>query len=432
MYFATYKGTSIEYLIVILLVCLSGNQAFTAEDRSDQVVIGMFIVLAILLLMRKRSVLTVTCVTAGFLFLTILLVQSVSFSFLPFVTIAGFMIRLFIGYGAVSLVENFPRVYINVLFYTCIVSLFFYVPEQLFNAVGYDFKLLFKPVREWVRAGSDFNILVYNFENRRELHRNAGFFWEPGAFAGYILLGLTFLGLQRDSYTAGFYWSRLVMMTITLLTTLSTMGFLVLPVVLALHYRPVGETAVARLGWFATVILFLPFLGLGAVKIWNLEMMERKITASYEETVTRSGTWDNSRLGNMVFDWAYIKRRPILGWGLHDKTRLALHANVYVSRGKGNGLSGFIRSFGFLGMGIFVFFAGRGLYKLSGNNLLRSSLAMLAVLLSLNGEQFLNYPLYIGLMFLQKLPEKKREGPERKNDPMDLSHSGAPTNRAGL
>jgi len=421
MYFATYKGTGIEYLIVILLLFFSGSVPFTGGLYADELLIGMFVFLTALLLMRKRPILTVTGVTVGFLFLTILLVQSVSFAFLPLRTIAGFMIRLFIGYAAVSLVENFPRVYINVLFYTCILSLFFYVSDNLFAAVGYDFPSLFAPIQEQVGelfvVCCEFDILMYNFQDPSEAVRNAAFFWEPGAFAGYILLALILLGLKRTGYEKQFYWTRFIVLVVTLLTTLSTMGFIVLPFVLALHYRPMGGTAAAKLGWFSVIVLLLPLLGTGALKVWEAEFLERKVVKQYEITIDRGRGWQTTRFGTLLFDWKYIKRRPTLGWGLHEKTRFVLNpGDSRFSSGQGNGLSDFIHKFGFLGMAIFVLFTWKGLFVLSGNSFFRSSLGMLAIALSLNGEVFLAFPLFMGLMFLEKAPGAKREGVDIKSE----------------
>ena len=80
-----------------------------------------------------------------------LAVQSISFNFFPLRRIAGFIIRLFIAFATVRLVKDFPRIYINVMYGICIISLCFYVPEQLFHAVGRDFASLFMPLANPVR-----------------------------------------------------------------------------------------------------------------------------------------------------------------------------------------------------------------------------------------------------------------------------------------
>jgi hypothetical protein len=419
MIFKTDIHPWIQYLIVTLLVCLSGNQPFTGggmgNARAQQFLIAFFIFLLVLYLTRKKPPLALSDVSVIFLFLMILAVQALFFNFLPLVTIAGFILRLFVGFTSVRLVNNFPRIYINVMYVICIVSLCFYIPEYLFYMVGRDFASLFTPavylVRKVFLFCCDAHILVYNFEDPGEVHTNAGIFWESGAFAGYILLALIFLGLKKDSYEKRFYMTRLYVILITLLTTLSTMGYLVCSVVLMIHYRPGGRTVAANLGWLFIIIMASPLLVYGAIRIWNLDFMGQKINHQYETAVSQSGNnWQITRFGSLLWDWKYIKRRPIFGWGLHPKTRYALDPkDTFMSEGQGNGLSGFVHGFGFLGLGVFVAAAWKGLHILSGNNFFRSFLASAAILLMLNGESFLSFPLFLGLMFLGKSRWKSPE-----------------------
>jgi hypothetical protein len=352
----------------------------------------------------------------------ILAAQALSFNFFPLVTIAGFIISLFIGFASVRLVNNFPHIYISVMYLICIVSLCFYVPEQIFQAVGHDFASFFTPAVYLIREvfslpctvhNCDAHIIVYNFEDPREVHTNAGFFWESGAFAGYILLALIFLGLKKDSYAKQFYMTRFLVMMVTLFTTLSTMGFVVCPVVLILHYRPIGKTVIENLGLLSIAVLASPLLIYGTIRTWNLDMMGPKIIHQYELAASRADAprLTRGRLGGFLFDWKYIKRRPIFGWGLHPRTLFALDfQELSVSSQKiGNGLSGFVHRFGLLGFGVFIVAAWKGLHILSGNNFFRSFLAVAAIPLMLIGQHYLNGPLFLGLMFLGKSRCKSTE-----------------------
>jgi hypothetical protein len=416
MIFKTDIHPWIQYLIVIILICFSGDQPFTGGARSEELLIAFFIFLLVLYFTRKKSPLAFSDLSVIFLFLMILAVQALSFSFFPLVTIAGFIMRLFIGFAAVRLVDNFPRIYINVMYVICIVSLCFYIPEQLFHAVGRDFASLFMPIVNLVGKvflflnAEDAHILIYNFERPKEVHRNAGIFWEPGAFAGYILLALIFLGLKKDSYEKRFYMSRFYMMLITLLTTLSTMGYLVCSVVLMIHYRLGSRTVAANLGWLFIIVMTFPLLVYGAIRIWNLDFMGQKINHQYQQAAPRAEYSQMNRIGSLLLDLEYIKRRPFFGWGINPKTHFALDPrDMFITKGRGNGFTGFIHAFGLLGFWGFIAAAWKGLYILSGNNFFRSFLAVAAILLMLNGEAYLNFPLFLGLMFLQKSRWKSAE-----------------------
>src|SRR5919109_804412 len=254
MFFKTDIHPWTQYLIVILLV-LFGNEILLG-GRAEALLIVYFIFLAPLYFLHRNSSLALSDLLVFFSFLMILAVQSISFNFFPLKTIAGFIIRLFVAFAAVRLVKDFPRIYINVICGICIISLCFYVSEQLFHAIGRDFASLFMPLVKLVRdfflldtyGGGDptrsATIFIYNFENTynpHNIYRNAGLFWEPGAFAGYISLALIFLGLEREKYERRLYISRFLVLTITLLTTVSTMGYLVMPIVLSIHYRRVTK-----------------------------------------------------------------------------------------------------------------------------------------------------------------------------------------------
>jgi hypothetical protein len=422
MFFKTDIHPWTQYLIVILLV-LFGNEILLG-DRTEALLVVYFIFLAPLYFLHRNSPLALSDLLVFFSFLMILAVQSISFNFFPLKTIAGFIIRLFIAFATVRLVKDFPRIYINVMYGICIISLCFYVPEQLFHAVGRDFASLFTPLANLVRdfflldtgnrSAYSITIFIYNFENPynpHNIYRNAGLFWEPGAFAGYISLALIFLGLEREKYDRRFYISRFLVLTITLLTTRSTMGYLIMPIVLSTHYRRVTRNVVGSLGRIAVGMLMLPLFMALLSNVWNLEFIGRKIIHQYEGAITqRDPLWEFTRFGSMIVHWKYIKRRPIFGWGIHPKTKFALDPrDERRTKGAGNGFSGFIHRFGILGMITFALFAWRGFYELSRESLLRSVAAILAILMSLIGEEFLLFALYPGLMFITKSPETKRE-----------------------
>src|SRR5919108_2295353 len=150
MFFRADIHPWVQYLMVILLVLL-GNQILLGDRATEALLIVYFIFLAPLYFLRRNSSVAPSDLLVFFSFLIILAVQSISFNFFPLKTIAGFIIRLFVAFAAVRLVKDFPRIYINVIYGICIISLCFYVTEQLFHAVGRDFASLFMPLANLVR-----------------------------------------------------------------------------------------------------------------------------------------------------------------------------------------------------------------------------------------------------------------------------------------
>jgi hypothetical protein len=419
MFVSTYSGTKVEYAIVLIVLLLSGNNVLMYSTHKEALIIlGFLILLGCYLLLRKPPI-GLADITVFAIFLSIMGIQGLLFSFFPLATVAGVCLRLGIGFLAVRIVADFPRVYVNVLLATCLVSLVFYFPEQAFSAAGKDYSRLFDPFISYLTdlsgACCDRHIAIYNFEDQREVHSNAGFFWESAAFAGYLLLAIAFLGLTKEAYSPRKYLTRLTILLATLVTTFSTTGLLAAPFALATHYRRSDKAASIplQLGFLALAIAMLPIFAFGLMKAWNLEFMGDKIEEQYEraESGLESERWQKNRIGNLLYDWQYIQERPVLGWGIHEKTLFAKRPqDVTVATGLGNGLSGFTKKFGFVGLVTFSVFLGWGFYRISSGRLLISAAAVATMLLSLNGEQFLNFPLFLGLMFLDKKPKKADEG----------------------
>ena len=397
------KRVWVEYLVVTLLVCISGNYSFNfcGHPRTVLLIVASFF--GALLLIYRTPFLTGRFCFAFVSFAGILAAQSIVFSFFPIVTIAGFFVRMFIGLAAFHLVRNSPRVYVNVLCGIVILSLCFYIPEQVCRAFGVDLQSFFHLLTTSGQAKGDLHLIIHNFHYDSVPYRNAAFFWEPGAFAGYVLLALIFLGLEKEQFTARSYWTRICLLFVGLLTTFSTAGYLLLPFALLLHFRWDDSTKVTAIRSFmlfyvfalsAEFITYRSVVGSGAMK--------EKITTQYTEALHEDGGQYQDRFDNLAADLEYIRKPPILGWGLNKETRYMLHRGRDYGSGHGEGLTDFIVKFGFVGLGVFSVCLFVGFMQLSRKNIVTSTLAALLILLILNGECFLSFPLFLGLMFIEK------------------------------
>jgi hypothetical protein len=295
-------------------------------------------------------------------------------------------------------VRDFPLTYVRVMAWTAIISLFFYIPEQLGYLAGVDVKLFFAPIERLVAVPVDYNILIYNFDIPQEIHRNSAFFWEPGAFAGYLLLALMLLGLRKDALAPPVYRRFFWLLTAALLTTFSTLGYLLLPIALLLHLSAFAGRAPGPLR-VAYRLALLPLLAILLYQGWQLDFVQQKVAHQFTQAAQRSDNWQQNRFGTMLYDWQYIQRKPLVGWGLHERTRLALHHGQEMT-GLGNGLSGALVRFGTIGFGLWLFATALALKRQASGRIWPAAAATATVVLLLNGETFLNFPLYWGLMFL--------------------------------
>ena len=399
--------------LVLLLLCFSGNPAVFYQETADLLYVGFVLFLtAILLYRRQRVVIPRFAILTG-LFAVILLIQCVSFSFFPVITIAGFFVRLFIGYAVIRIVRDFPYVYVRAMVLLAIISLLFHVPYILMAAAGTSTEGLIthlSTVLHTIDIGPRRPLFLHTFMGDFS-YRNAGIFWEPGAFAGYLALAFIFLYLVKDKLSKILYARYMIILSIALLSTLSTTGYIVYPFILLLHYIGMAKTKESSVKRIAiTIYLVLPLMAGGSFVAYNkLPFLREKVEYQLNKLDRRQGRWQNERIGSIVFDWEYIRQRPLTGWGLHFNTRYSLHPHFDYEElsAMGNGMSDFTAKFGVIGMLIWLFCVFQVIMHLTKRDLPVTLLCILIICLVLQGECFLGYPLFLGLMFLpasQPLP----------------------------
>lgn len=412
------NDTWLKYAIMTLLICLSGNQAFVLYKYSREALVIALAFLSLLLYRQKSFRFSGRfCLVLGG-FTLIFISHIIIFSYFPAITIAGLFVRIFIAYAICCLIKDFSYFYINVMFWVSMISLCFFIPERLLSILEIDVRPFFEPLASLFSPEKEFHILIYNFDVP---NRNAGPFWEPGAFAGYLLLALIFLGLERNRYPARYFWLRFFVILTGLLTTFSTTGYLVLPFVLFLYLRLDKRLKFISLRNFA--IFYCSILALEVI-VFNVNKIQiervfgkyqsedysaktdgdfilKKLVSQTKSLKQGPGRYRN-RFDDISSDLIYIENSPLFGWGIHKKTRYLFHPGTEYESGHGEGLTDFIAKFGLIGLGIFLICVMTSFMSLTNQHLLLSSGATLIVMGILNGECFLGSPLFMSLMFLNK------------------------------
>jgi hypothetical protein len=390
-----------NYWIVLITVLVSGNPAVFFGVQKI-VLVSVALLFGFLMVNRRMPILTYRFLFVTWAFSLIFLCQSFLSGSFFWTAMLGFLVALFTGYAAVRLAaKKFAFNYINVMFHLSLLSLAFYFPAQIFHAIGLDFKSFF----EFMRADLPgyFHIYVHNFRvnpseyaNIDEEWRNAGVFWEPGALSGYLLVAMILLSFTNNQFSGKEYRKRLIVLFLCLLTTFSTAGYILLPLVILFFYTDKIQ-AYKKYGVFACVVIAIPL-------VMQLPFMGEKISNEIDSARMQDKNYGMSRLGGLVFDWSYIQEKPILGWGANQQARVISDPNIKdVIAAQGNGLTGFIIRFGLAGLAVILFFFWRGLNALTGN-ILKSAQVILVLMLILFDEQFLNYPIFLSIMFL--MPQK--------------------------
>lgn len=388
--------------LVLLALVYSGNPAVERVLPREPQLVLLALLFGCLLLRRTRRICSSKFVVVASMFAAILLVQCLEFSFWPTVTIAGYFVRLFIGYAVIRLTPEFSRVFVRAMVGLAWLSFAFYVPYMLLSAAGLRLDGVITHVAEMLGTATVAQrpLFLYTFLGDFS-PRNSGMFWEPGAFQGYLILALVFLAFIKHDTPRKQYIYYLAVLCAAVLSTFSTTGYIALGLIPLLHYE--WRTQDPRQMVFRILVgvyLVLPcMVGGGLYAYKTLPFLSDKVHEQYLMVEMRRPKWETQRYGSLVFDWKYISTRPLFGWGINWHTRYALDPeSIDVRMGHGNGMSDFTASFGFLGMCIWSLATFLGIQRFVGAY--QCCLVMLILFLLLQGERFLGHPMFLGLMFL--------------------------------
>ncbi|MFW8602415.1 O-antigen ligase family protein [Desulfobacterota bacterium M19] len=395
----------VDYLLVFLLIIFSGNPALTGQPQFDAIIVLFAFFLLAYSIRRNKFVITPTFTKIVIIFSVILVVQTINFLFFPVRTILGFYVRLYIAFAVFSSVKNFSYVFVKIMVVLSVIAL---ILHYLRITIGVDLPSLFQPLADIIdvsivrRQATFFHTF---FLDPKDKLRNAGMFWEPGAFAGYLILAIVLLSLIKNEIVKKEHVISLSILSAALLSTKSTMGYMCFPFALLLHLDFNREKVRSVISGKILLLSFIiiPFIVVISFYAYNnVKFIGEKFERKIAQTTSQKGNWQITRVGTFLFDLNYIKQRPLTGWGANPKTRFSLNPEMIGKHlGMGNGMSDFAVKYGLIGLFTFIFFIWKNFQYYYGNKYL-SFLAVFTVILTLQGEAFLGYPLYIGLMFLNE------------------------------
>jgi hypothetical protein len=396
------QRTATGWMIALLL--LSGDPVvYAIAGGADTLLPVVAVVFGCVAMARRVKIFTPRVLWVMAALVAIQLVQCYDFKFWPVFTIVGMVTRLFVAAAVVGLIEDVPAAYTRAITIIAVYCLVMWTIDQTSHALRLDFRALFTPLENLFGINSDHRFAgVYTFTVLDGSYRNAGFFREPGLFAGYLLLGLLWLMLDHSGLEPRVRRRRIAIVLTALLTTVSTAGYVTLPLVLAAVAFAHGER---RKRARPRKTLFIAVLVASIAALWlisaNTSFLEDKLEGQYEEFVDEGKNYEITRFGGALLDINAIQERPLFGWGLHESTKFAQTPELAELAPSG-GVTGWARSFGILGVAVFLLAIWAGLRPLVGGNLAASIYATGVIVMITQPNTFLNYPMFLTLMFLRR------------------------------
>ena len=335
------------WLIIIFILLMSGGSRFFTESYQT---ILLFTFLLGLFIYKKKKFNRIYFLIAIFWILINLISSKLINPNQPFSLITPFtrLIQLTNVYLIIALVGYSFFDKLNDFFYKMsIVSIVLFLIQLILpnvvQTLGSPFSIITKP--GYTEAGSWYSF-VYMF-NTWHIDRNCGFMWEPGAFAGILILMITYrlskFDFKLDKYIYVYFSA--------LMTTMSTAGFLALSIILISYFIKKGKR-------YAFLIILLPLVIYGFITFYkNSEFMSGKINVYLESGSETWGQMENgvfrvSRLGMAMitldesFHWPF-------GHGVitHSEFKLNKYGRIW---GPGS-LSSVLHQYGWIGLiGIFI------------------------------------------------------------------------------
>lgn len=286
--------------------------------------------------------------------------------------------------------EKFAKYYIYIMAVICLIS----IPCFIIANMSEPFAMsLCQPGYDWKsRFGYAF---FYTWGwNGSISSRNAGPFWEPGAFQGFILIGILFLlhGVCGKEILYKRKKWLLMLFIFTIVTTGSTTGYILIIVVLLSHWSHMKELFSDLSSSIKYIVLFfICLLVIGYI------ILSGNIESKLSGSNTKSASIRYMDLTNGVLMW---KENPILGLGLTEHRQL-LRETLGVSTDDSVGLSFMAYTYGipFLLYYIYRLLEGiKNVFRAKGFNL--ALLFFVFIVLNLT-EGVWWLPIYLCILFIR-------------------------------
>ncbi len=380
-----------KYLPLFVLICLSGNPIIThmGYGKVLSTIYTIFFIIYVIIIIDSDTLRKALKILLGILcFLSIIIFfQRVELGFITYPGTLRYVLKIILSLVTIVYYRynniDFLNIYIKTLAFLAAIS----IPFWLINYFGFYGMELEGGFRK-----SFFFYTSLETSLERVIPRNSGMFWEPGAFAGYLILAIVFIALKNRKFDIGPYKKEVLWILIGLITSMSTTGFITLGIVIIVYsFQNYG---------FGKIIIIPMVIFLFNIAYLKLTFLNEKIEYQFSKAIKMNkDDTSASRFGAFIMDLQYIKSKPLIGNGLHIKTRYRLHPWIKENINQGNGISNAIATWGIPFFLLWLFCLFRFAKKIS-HSFLTALGVSLVINLVLLGEQFLNYPLFLTFFFL--------------------------------
>ena len=387
-----------EVLLMFFLLSISGNPWFNLH-YDTAVVVSVIIPLYYFFTNSYRKITFTTVFIFTFL-LGYEIMHAVVYQLDYSLTIFKLALVLLLAFSTVQLLGNrFVKVLtvtmVIIIWISFVFTILSYVPGLNWTLYTAAEKMFPMPLTFKGYITPTFLIYSFHpqyFSGEFDYVRNAGIFWESGAFAVFLNLTLYLRYLTKKvTRVADLLDKTSLLFIVAIITTTSTMGFLSLMAILTFF--------TLQLKTPLKFVFMLLVIAMSYISFVSVDFLGDKIANQLEESDET-----NNRFGAFLMDWEDIKERPIIG----SSRRLEViygTDEVSASMRRPNGFSNFFRTYGliyFSAYFIMVYYSNKKIFYFH-NHYQKPSYAMFGVillwLLSFS-EIIFDLPFFKALIFL--------------------------------
>ncbi len=388
-----------EILLMLFVLMLTGNPFFVTHY---DVLVGVSFLISLYYFYRNSS--RVISYQTVFIFVFLLgyeLMHAYVYSLDYSKTIFKLALVLLLGFSVVHLLrDKFIRVLVDTMIVISIVSIIFTILCYIPGINWFLYELAIKTFPMPPDAGKDYipwTLLVYTFHPQYfagefSYVRNAGIFWESGAFAVFLNITLYLRYLtKRIVHVRDLFDLKSTILIITTITTTSTMGFLTLMVLLTFFTLKLRTKL---------KFMFLLLMVLTAyVTFVNVDYLGDKIAVQLAESRET-----NNRFGAALMDWEDFKKRPLIGSSRRIEVIFNTQERSQKTR-RPNGLTNFLREYGLIYFTVYFIFVYRSFRQIfyAYHGYRNAGIAVFGVFLLLLvsfSELLFDLPFFKALIFL--------------------------------
>lgn len=396
------------------LILFSGNYPFLtvlgAVSGTETILLHIFLILFFSFKLNIRISYTFRFWLVVLAFLAIAILQQMQFNY-AFDNIVVYQFSIIVYAYLVLSFLKFDFGYFMIRFVQKLIkiSLFFWVPFAILFKVGIDYRsiipsfLLF-PITSDSTVVS--HALIHNFSspsgnNESSITRNCGMFWEPGAFAGIILMAFIYFLFLLDQFKREDRRKILLIFFLGIISTQSTTGVLTFILLFSVYYGIMQSKA---RGFLKLVFVLLPSV---LIVCWlaytNLPFLGEKIDDQLSILNNEEIGWEATRFGTIIFLAQIITNNPLIGVGFNlDAWRKTIELmGVTSGAGLGNGMFILIAKAGIPFFLLIVYLIYKSI-RIRTKSVLIGLMSVFVILVLLQGESWFIFPIIYTFLFADR------------------------------